>query len=106
MKNFRLNQNKRSGKNISWISIVNIVLSVAFILSLGVRFYYSDKASTAGSHLAEYEHQISYYENENEYLRNQYLTMTSLSVMKPLALENGYVAANIEYYTSPELASR
>lgn len=88
------------------INIVNITLSIAFLLTLGVRFYYSDKASIAGIHLGEYEQEIASYEKQNEFLKNQYLTLTSLSVIKPLALENGYVEANIEYYSTPELASR
>ncbi len=73
---------------------------------LGLRFYYSDKVSVAGVYLREYEKQLSSYQKQNEFLKNQYLSLTSLSVIKPLALENGYVEANVEYYTSPDLAVR
>jgi hypothetical protein len=92
--------------NIRTINIINIFLSIAFLVTLGARFYYSDKVSIAGTHLREYEQELSSYQKQNEFLKNQYLTLTSLSVIKPLALENGYVEANVEYYTSPDLAVR
>lgn len=99
-----MSQNKILGRK--FITVLNIALSIAFVLSVGVKFYYSDKASIAGIHLGDYENQIVAYEQQNEFLENQYLTLTSLSTIKPLALENGYVEANVEYYTAPELAVR
>ncbi len=89
-----------------FVTFLNIFLTFALLITLGARFYYSDKASIAGSNLSKIENEITAYHQQNEYLKNQYLTLTSLSVIKPLALENGYVEANVEYYTSPELAAR
>ena len=91
---------------IRTINIINIFLSITFLIMLGLRFYYSDKVSVAGVYLREYEKQLSSYQKQNEFLKNQYLSLTSLSVIKPLALENCYVEANVEYYTSPDLAVR
>ena len=64
----------------------------------------SDSVSTAGSSLVNYEEQIAKTQKEIEILQKEYLAITSLSKLSQSALENGYVNAQYEYYSSPELA--
>lgn len=79
---------------------------ILFVSIVTVQIYMSDLAATAGSDLTQIESEIRVVEKENEYLKNQYLSMTSLSNLRVMALENGYIESSVEFLISPKLASR
>jgi hypothetical protein len=89
-------------KNLN--KILNIILFIAILSSFGYKMVLSDSVSTAGSNLVNYEEQIDKTQKEIEILQKEYLAITSLSKLSQSALENGYVNAQYEYYSSPELA--
>ena len=93
-------------KNYNFIFKINIFLTLVLLGLFGFRLYLSDMSATAGKDLSSIQNEIRLLEKENEYLKNQYLSYTSLGNLKLLALENGYVESSVEYIIPAKLASR
>lgn len=85
--------------------ILNILFFVGIVTTFAYRMILSDSVATAGVNLISYDEQISTMQQEIEVLQKQYLDVTSLSRLSQTAYEKGYVNAQFEYYSSPELAA-
>lgn len=85
---------------------INIISIVLIAVAISVNLYMSDKASVAGNDLAEYQIRIRELTLENESLENKYAQAFSMSNLTRLALENGFIDSQSEFYTTPNLALR
>lgn len=93
-------------KKLTNIAKLNILIFTILLGTLVFRFYLSDVSATAGAELGSMEREINVLAKQNESLKNEYLNLTSLSRLKVIALENGYVESQIEYFIPAKLASR
>jgi len=85
---------------------INIILGITFLLLIGVRIYVSDSVSTAGLKLAELNKQSERLEHENERLKTELLSLTSLNSIESRALLLGYNTNKFEFLEPQSLALR
>lgn len=93
-------------KGYKILKITNFLLIAVFVAVVCARLYYTDKAATAGNDLALLNERIYELQKENESLKAEYLSLSSLSVINERAAVLGLAAAGVEYLNAPELAAR
>ncbi len=92
--------------NNSYISKLNIFLTILFVITGVVGMYFSNANVGKGEELRIVEKKIESLSKENEYLMATYYTMSSLNTVSNKALEEGFAKGRIDFYTTPEFASR
>ena len=85
---------------------INILLGIIFVFLIGVRIYVADSVSTAGGELQKLTNELSSITQENEQLRVELLTLSSLSNIELKAGELGYAHHSFEFLESQSLALR
>lgn len=99
-------KNCNTQKNKKCLIALNGVLLISVLCVLGYRIYLSDQLSTAGAEYSKDLQRLESVQKENEQLVNVYYARTSLQSLETRALKSGYIAGNVEYITTPALASR
>ncbi len=84
---------------------VNISLAIIFVLTSVVSMYFSNALAGKGDQLKELENNIEELTKENEYLKAQYYSMSSLNTINEKAMADGFAKAKVDFYNPPELAS-
>lgn len=85
---------------------INVILGIVFLLLVGVRICVADSVSTAGVKLAKLNNDLSDLKHENESLRVELLSLSSLSNIESKALMLGYNRNSFEFLESQSLALR
>ncbi len=84
---------------------INIVMLILLIAIFAYRLVLLDKVSTAGNEYLERYNTLLSLQKENEKLKNEYYTLTSMKYIKNKATKLGYVNRNISYLKDEKLAS-
>jgi len=85
---------------------INIILGIIFIALLGLRIYVIDSVSTAGTKYAELTSQLESRKQENEKLRIELLSLSSLNNLEAQATELGFANNSFEFLEQKSLALR
>ena|SRR3990167_598184 len=107
MKNCDLQQKESYSKvNVNVCKIFNVVLCGLVICIFTLNYFlYSNSTFNLGA-LQEYQNDLVYYSKQNELMRNELTSKTSVKNLRQTALLMGYVDSPVDHIDPVRLASR